>query len=59
MFEKEVEHVRELDEKLKGKTDGVIDMDLHGNMKIRYDNEPVQKPTPTEQSINSNPRDGI
>ena len=54
-----MEHVRELDEKLKGKTDGVIDMDLHGNMKIRYDNEPVQKPTPTEQSINSNPRDGI
>lgn len=59
LFDKEVEHVRELDEKLKGKTDGVIDMDLHGNMKIRYDNESVEKPKPTEQNINSNPRDGI
>ena len=34
MFEKEIDNVKNLDAKLKSQTDGVIDMDLHGNMKI-------------------------
>jgi hypothetical protein len=32
MFEQEVKEIKDLDEKLKGKVDAVIDMDLHGNM---------------------------
>ena len=31
--------VKDLDKKLKGKVDGVIDSDLHGNMKIQFDKD--------------------
>lgn len=34
MFNKEVQEVRDMSESLKSKVDGIIDMDLHGNMKV-------------------------
>ena len=34
MFDQEMKEIKEMDERLKSKVDGVIDMDLHGNMKV-------------------------
>jgi hypothetical protein len=66
MYDREMKHVRDLDKKLRGKVDAVINMDLHGNMQIQYTdkdgaqtNEEDEKPIESYQAQATAPRDGM